>query len=75
MTGVNQDVAQQLMAALIERAGNRDLNNILEVAAPLPRPERPLKAVEGTQESRALQQLAHNNLKPKFNELSKSISS
>ena len=75
MTGVNQDVARQLITTLIERAGNRDLNDILEVVAPLPSPGCPLKVVEGTQESRALQQLAHDNPKLKFNELGKSIPS
>jgi hypothetical protein len=69
MTGVNQDVARQLMNTLIERAGNRDLNDLLEVAAPLPRPGRPPKVVEGTAESRALQQLAHDNPKLQFDKL------
>jgi hypothetical protein len=75
MTGVNQDVARQLMGTLIERAGNRDLNDLLEIATPLPCPGRPPKVVEGTQESRALQQLAHDNPKLQFDELGKFISS
>jgi hypothetical protein len=69
MTGINQDVARQLMNTLIDRAGNRDLNEVLAVAAPLPRPGRPPKVVGGTKESRALQQLAHDNPKCKFEEL------
>jgi hypothetical protein len=51
------------MNTLIERAGNCDLNDLLEVAAPLLRPRRLPKVVEGTLESRALQQLAHDNPK------------
>jgi hypothetical protein len=49
------------MSTLIERAGNQDLNDILEVAAPLPRSGRPPKIVDKTNESRALQQLAYDN--------------
>jgi hypothetical protein len=63
------------MATLIERAGNHDLNDLLEIAAPLPRPGRPPAVVDGTQESRALQQLAHDNPKLRFNELGKSLPS
>ena len=73
MTGVKEDTAWKLKTTLIERAGNRDLNDLLEVAAPLPCPGRPPKVVDGTQESRALQQLAHDNPKLQFDELGKFI--
>ena len=73
MTRINQDTARKLMETLIERAGNRDLNDLLEIAAPLPRPRRPPKVLDGTSESRALQQLAHDNPKLQFNELGKFI--
>jgi hypothetical protein len=75
MTGVKEDTARKLMTTLIERAGNRDLNDLLEVAAPLPRPGRPPKVVDGTQESRALQQLAYDNPKLRFDELGKPLPS
>lgn len=73
MTGVSQDTTRKLMETLIERAGNRDLNNLLEIAAPLPRPGRPPKVLDRTFESRALQQLAHDNPKLQFNKLGKLI--
>lgn len=72
MTGVNQDTARKLMETLIERAGNWDLNDLLEIAALLPRPGRP-KVLDRTFESRALQQLAYDNPKLQFNELGKFI--
>jgi hypothetical protein len=72
MTSVKEDTAQHLIATLIERAGNRDLNDLLEVASLMPRSGRPPKVVDGTQESRALQQLAYDNPKLWFNELGKS---
>jgi hypothetical protein len=59
------------MSTLTKRAGNRDLNDILEVAAPLPHSGRPPKVVNRTNESRALQQLAHDNPRLWFDELSK----
>ena len=54
MTSVNQDTARKLMATLIERAGNHALNDLLEIAAPLPRPGRPPAVVDGIQESRSV---------------------
>jgi hypothetical protein len=54
MTRVNQDTARKLMETLIERAGNRDLNDLLEIAALLPCPRRSPKVLDRTSESRAL---------------------
>jgi hypothetical protein len=69
MTEVKADEARHLMNTLAEWAGNRDLIDALTVAAPLPRTGHPPKAVDGTQESRALQELAHANPKHRLNEL------
>jgi hypothetical protein len=37
LTSAKEDTAQKLIATLIERAGNQDLNDLLEVLAPLSR--------------------------------------
>jgi hypothetical protein len=63
-TGVKENTAWKIWNTLLERAGgSRDLHELLTVAALLPHPGRPPKVVDGTQESRALQQLAHDNPK------------
>jgi hypothetical protein len=72
-TGVKADTVQHLMNILVEHAGNRDLNDILVVAALLPRSRHPSTVVDGTEESRALQELAYANPKFKLNELGISL--
>ena len=60
-TGINANTARKLFETLVERAGNEDFNDLLEVAAPLPRTSRNPKIVDGTHESRALQEILVNN--------------
>ena len=69
MTGIKADTARHLINTLEERAGTCDLNELLAVAVPLPHTGCTVKVVDGTQESRALQQLVHDNPKRKFDEL------
>lgn len=69
MTGVKADAAQHLFNTLVEHAGTCDLIEHLTVAALLSHPGRTPKVVNCTQESRALQQLAHANPKHKFDNL------
>jgi hypothetical protein len=69
-TGINANTACKLFETLVEQAGNEDFNNLLEVAALLPRTGRNPKIVDGTHESRALQEILINNPYKYWNEYS-----
>ena len=60
-TSVNANIAYKLFETLVEQAGNKDFNNLLEVATPLPRTSRNPKIVDSIQGSRALQEILINN--------------